>query len=91
MAKSIPRWVQERFSKLWREHNSREITYEMIEKTLSLDDKNTISVFLNELKKAGWIEVNLSKEDSRKRVYLIKQPNEIMQEIDSNDAKRNKG
>lgn len=91
MANAIPKWVQERLSKIWKEYNGKEMTYEMIEKILSLDDKNTISVFLNELKKSGWIKVKLDQNDARKRVYLIKQPNEVMMEIISDDDKRSKG
>ena len=82
MAKPIPKWVQERLSKIWKTHNSKELTFEMIEKILSpMDDRNTISVFLNELKKADWIEVKLSESDARKRIYVLKEPNKIMMEI----------
>lgn len=83
MAKAIPKWVQERYSILWKKFKDKEITYENIEKTLSIDDKNTISVFINELKKAGWIDVQLDKQDSRKRVYSLLSPNEAMGEIES--------
>ncbi len=80
MAKAIPKWVQERLSKLYKEFDSKEMTYEQIEKILK-EDKNTISVFLNELRKAGWIEIKLNKEDARKRIYVIKEPNKILMEI----------
>lgn len=81
MAKPIPKWVQERVSKLWKEYGSSEITYKMIKNVLSLDDKSTIGVFLNELKTAEWIDVKLNQEDARKRIYVLKEPNEIMKEI----------
>lgn len=81
MTKSIPKWVQERFSLLWQEHENKQLTYEEIEKVLKIDDRNTISVFLSELKKAGWIDIKLSDGDSRKRVYTLKSPNQVMLEI----------
>jgi len=82
MAKPIPKWVQERVSRLWEKYDSLELTFEMIEKVLSpMDDRNTISVFLNELKKAEWMEVKPSKEDMRKKIYTLKEPNVIMKEL----------
>jgi len=82
MAKPIPKWVQERVSRLWKKYDSLELTFEMIEKVLSpMDDRNTISVFLNELKKAEWMEVKPSKEDMRKKIYTLKEPNVIMKEL----------
>jgi len=82
MAKAIPKWVQERLSKILKKYNDKEgITYDMIEKVLSIDDKNTINAFLNELKKAEWIEVKSSDEDLRKKIYIFKMPNEVMMEI----------
>lgn len=82
MAKAIPKWVQERLSKILKKYNDKNgITYDMIEKVLSLDDKNTINAFLNELKKAEWIEVKSSDKDLRKKIYMFKTPNEVMMEI----------
>ena len=86
MAKAIPKWVQERLSKIWKKYDSKELTFEMIEAVLSpMDDRNTISVFLNELKRAEWIEVKPSEKDLRKRIYIFKQPNLIMKEIQTDE------
>lgn len=81
MAKPIPKWVQERLSKLWSKFGDKEMTYEEIRKTLSIDEDTTISVFLNELKRAEWIEVKLGEGDARKRVYALKSPNEVIASI----------
>ena len=85
MAKPIPKWVQERVSRLWKKFADKEVTYEEIKETLSMDDSNTISVFISELKKAEWVDIKLSKEDMRKRVYVLKEPNQIMREIITNE------
>ena len=81
MAKPIPKWVQERLSKLWKKYGQNEMTYEQIESVLKPDEKTTIGVFLNELKKAEWIEIKQSENDARKRIYTIKEPNEILKII----------
>jgi len=88
MAKAIPKWVQDRVSRLWKKYEDKEaITFKMIKDVLKMDDDNTIRVFINELKKADWIEVQLSPESSRERVYILKEPNKIMMEIIPNDTK----
>ncbi|MGA2130124.1 MAG: hypothetical protein ABSG05_00715 [Candidatus Pacearchaeota archaeon] len=81
MAKAIPKWVQERLSRLWKKYEGKDITYENIEKTLTMDDKNTINAFLNELKTAGWIEVKSNESDARKKIYILKSPSVVMLEI----------
>ncbi|MEK6952771.1 MAG: hypothetical protein AABX29_07185 [Nanoarchaeota archaeon] len=87
MPKAIPKWVQQRFSLLWKKYEHQDITYDEIKKELKVDDDNTISVFINELKKAEWIDVKLSSEDSRKRVYTLKAPNQIYLEIKKEKGK----
>ncbi|MEK6951990.1 MAG: hypothetical protein AABX29_03170 [Nanoarchaeota archaeon] len=82
MAKPIPKWVQERLSKLWKKYEGREMSYEQIEEVLKPDEKTTISVFLNELKKAEWIDIRRG-EDARIRIYTIKEPNIILKDIKS--------
>ena len=42
----------------------------------------------NELKTAGWIDVNLDKQDSRKRVYNLLTPLEIVESV-KHDIKKN--
>ena len=90
MAKPIPKWVQERLSRLWKKYGNEEMTYEKIKKVLCMDNATTISVFLNELKRAEWINIKPSEADARKRVYIINEPNKIMQEITTNGIKRDK-
>jgi hypothetical protein len=80
MAKPIPKWVQERLSKLWKKFEDKEMSYEQIESVLKPDEKTTISVFLNELKNAEWIDIKRG-EDGRVRIYTIKEPNKILKEI----------
>jgi len=81
MAYPIAKWIQERFSVLWEKFSSSNLTFEMIEEALPDDNRNTISVMIGDLRKAGWIEIQRSSEDARKRIYNLKEPNEILREL----------
>ena len=81
MVNSLPRWVMERYAKLWKKYEDKPFVYEDIGKVLKMDDKNIISVFMNELKNAGWVDVNLHPEDSRKREYALKNPEKAIQAL----------
>jgi hypothetical protein len=79
MTAPLPKWIQKRYAVLWNKHKDKELSYEDIKS--SLEDKSGLNVFLSELRKAGWLEVKLSPEDNRKRVYKLKEPNKAMKEI----------
>ena len=81
MANTLRKWVMERYSLLWNRHGDKPLTYKEVQDTLAIDDKNTISVFLSELRKAGWVDIELDKKDSRKRIYILKSPNKVIGEI----------
>ena len=36
------------------------------------DSKKVVGLFLSELRKAGWVKVELNQADTRKRVYRLK-------------------
>ena len=42
----------------------------------------TNNSFLSDLKKYGWLEVNLDPNDSRIRVYKLKEPNNAVKEME---------
>jgi hypothetical protein len=37
------------------------------------DNKRMVGLFLSELRKAGWLKVELDKKDARKRVYALRE------------------
>lgn len=76
----IPKWAQVQYAKLWATFKNKEITHLQISKLLN-ETENRTSVLLNHLKKAGWITISLSPEDSRKRIYTLKHPQKIMEAI----------
>ena len=87
MVNAIPKWVWNRYALLWKKFEDNPFTFEKAQKELKHLDRNLISVLFNELKSAGWIKVGLDEKDTRKRVYTLVNP---MQVVDSseNDIKK---
>ena len=73
---SINAWVVRRYKVLWTAFGERKFTFEDAVKTLGEEEK-FVSVFLSELKKLDWIEVELNQEDSRKRIYKLRSLEEV--------------
>ncbi|MBI2671545.1 hypothetical protein HYX16_01285 [Candidatus Woesearchaeota archaeon] len=81
MTKALPKWVMNRYAKLWGKFNNKEFTHSLASKFLKEPKTTTLSLVIAELKKAGWLDVSLEKNDSRKRLYKLKKPEEVMKEI----------
>ncbi len=81
MVNPIPKWVWKRYALLWKKFKDKPFTFEQAQKELKHIDRNVISVMFNELKNDGWISVNLSKEDTRKRVYTLVNPIQVVENI----------
>ena len=80
MVNPLPKWEMKRYAILWNKFKIKEFTHEQASKILG-DDKKLVSVFLSDLKKARWVEVALDINDSRKRIYKLKEPNVAVQEL----------
>ena len=80
MTQPLPKWIQTSYAVLWNKFGEKEFTFEQAEKALKGNEKG-INVFFSDLKKARWIEINLSKEDSRKRIYRLKSPEKGFAEL----------
>ena len=80
MTEPLPKWIQTRYAILWNKFGKKEFTFEQAEKALK-GNTNGIAVFLSDLKKAGWLTVNLSSEDSRIRLYKLKSPEEAITDM----------
>jgi len=83
MANVLPKWIMRGFVRLWQKYKNNPITFSDVMQSLGYEDKDrvTASVFLNELKNAGWVNIEISKEDSRKRIYYLKPIESIFEEI----------
>lgn len=79
--KALPRWAMERYAKLWNKFKDKEFEYDDTVKVLKERNEKIISVFLSYLKKYGWLIIKLHPEDSRKRIYQLKDPKEAIKEM----------
>ena len=72
----LPKWIMKRYLLLWSELKDREFSFDDAERILSKmakpDSKKVVGLFLSELRKAGWVKVELNQADTRKRVYRLK-------------------
>lgn len=81
MVRPLPKWIQSRYALLWKRFNKNKFSHEQAAKLLG-DKKQVVSVFLSELKEAGWMEVSLDIKDSRIRYYRLKEPNKAIKEME---------
>ena len=79
MTQPLPKWIQTRYALLWNKFKDKEFTLEQAEKILK--NKKGINVFFSDLRKAGWINISLDENDTRKRVYKLKNPEEAVKEM----------
>ena len=76
MAQPLPKWIMQSYALLWTKLGKEEFDHPKAAKLL----KNT-SVVLSVLKKKGWLNISLHPEDSRKRLYRLKSPEQAVKEM----------
>ena len=72
MTNPLPKWIQKRYAILWKRFRDKEFTFEEAEGILP--DNKGIHMFFSDLRKHGWLDVRLDEQDTRKRVYKLKNP-----------------
>lgn len=82
MVEPLPRWIMKRYSTLWNKFKSREFTHKNATEALNEKDGRIVSLFLSDLKKYGWLAVSLHPNDSRVRIYRLKEPNKAVKEME---------
>jgi type I restriction enzyme M protein len=90
----LPKWVMRRYLILWKSFESREFDFgeawAALEKLSKPDNKKTVALFLSELRKAGWLQVDFDPDDTRKRIYKLR-PYENMFELVVHESTRGDG
>ena len=81
MTKPLPKWLMERYSVLWKKFKEDEFEHDDASKILKEEKDGLVSAVLSELKKHGWLAISLHPDDSRKRIYKLKNPEEAIKEI----------
>ena len=82
MSKPLPKWLMERYSILWKKFKENEFEHDDASEILKEEKDRLVSVVLSELKKHGWITIKLHPEDSRKRIYKLKNPENAIETIE---------
>jgi hypothetical protein len=72
MEGQVPIWIIKRYKELWISFQDKEFTFEDASKLLKEKDNKFVSVTISRLRKLGWVNVKLSKNDNRKRLYSLK-------------------
>jgi len=81
MTEALPKWVMERYAKLWKKFGLEQFSHKEATKLLKEPKETTLSLVIQELKKNGWIELSLDPKDSRVRLYKLKEPNKAVKEM----------
>jgi len=82
MTKTLPAWEMKCYSTLWKKFKDEEFTNVEAQKELELDDPHKVSVLFYNLKRKGWIDIKRSKEDQRKKVYRLINPEKAVGELE---------
>ena len=80
MTEVLPKWEMHAYALLWKKYNEKEFFHEEASNFLK-QKKEVISTLFYDLKKAGWLDVSLSPNDSRKRMYKLKSPEKAILNI----------
>ena len=81
MTEPMPKWLTKRYAILWKKFKDNKFEFDQAKQVLNEDNDKRLSVILSDFRKNGWLEVELHPESSRKRVYRLKSPEEIILEI----------
>jgi hypothetical protein len=76
----LPKWLMKRYAVLWKNFGGNPFEFNQAVTVLA-EKERTTSVLLSKMKKSGWVEPRITLEDSRKRVYVLKAPNEAMSQM----------
>lgn len=79
MTKPLPKWIMYRYSVLWNKFGDKEFGHNDAFKVLNKD--KMLSIVLSELRQNGWLEMKLDPKDARKRIYKLKNPEQIVKEM----------
>jgi hypothetical protein len=80
MPELLAKWIMRRYLVLWQKFGTDKFTFD--EAVKELEDKSEItSLFLSELKKAEWLDIQLDEKDSRKRIYQLRPLDKVFKEI----------
>jgi len=81
----LPKWIMKRYLLLWKELKDKKFDFDTALKVLKKlerpDDKKIVALFLSQLRKAGWVTVELNPADNRKRFYQLKAYEDVFKKV----------
>ena len=80
MANPIGKWLVRRYALLWQKYQNTTFDFEQARGLLK-DRKDVLSKALNELRQAGWLDVSLDPKNARKRLYGLREPLKVVQDV----------
>lgn len=80
MPEILPKWLMRRYLILKSKFRTQKFTFDDAQKTLD-EDARIVNLFLSEIKKLGWLNVEPHPEDPRKRLYQLKSMDKVFGEI----------
>ena len=81
MTEPMAKWLTKRYAALWNDLKDKKFSFREAKEKLDENNDKTLSVILSDFKKHGWLDVELDPKSSRKRLYKLKPPKQIMLEI----------
>jgi len=79
MSKPLPKWIMKKYSVLWAKFRDKEFNHSTAFEELNEDSMTSIA--LSELRKNGWLDIQLDPLDARKRLYRLKSPEAAVREM----------
>lgn len=86
VATLLPNWMMERYLLLWSTFKGKKFSFVSAQAAIkkskySKDSDAILSLFLSQLKRAGWLGIEVDPKDSRKRLYTLKPYEEAFKEV----------
>ena len=86
MTELIPSWTLKIYSKLWLKFKDKNFTNQEAQKIIKNGNLNQA---LSRLKRDSWLKISLDQKDSRKSIYILKNPEQAINEVIEEYAKVN--
>ena len=84
----IPKWMMRRYAQIWKFVKDKPFTLDEAADKLK-EDKKVLLVLFSNLRKKGWIDVQFNPEDARKRVYSLRNPEQVVEAMSNENTKSN--
>lgn len=78
MSKPLPKWIMKKFARLWNTFGKTPLNYKEIKKILKEESETSLRTILTTMRKSRWLKVRRNPEDRRKKIYQLREPEEII-------------